>query len=949
LPATLAVLACLALAVSAPAAWSATSFHPRIGGAMGLVPPFGSHDVATGALTPVVYHAGPVMSGGVTVHTIFWTPPGFQFDGSPAPGVPGYEALIKQYLTDIAHDSGSSGNVFSVLPQFAQGTHPGGVTPGAYSIGYDPSGGAIDDTAPYPAAGDQCASPNNVSTCITDAQVQAEVDRVVQSTPGTPRGLHNLWFVLLPPNVDECITAGACGTNAFGGYHSLSNLGGHGVTIYAVAIDPLIEMAVPPGSDPQGNPDAEAAADVAGHETEEAMSDPTGVGWLDPNGFESADKCEFGPQHGTPLGFAGIDHAPYNQVINGNRYFTQEMWSNDDNGCVQRTTLSSNPLPLPQVNLSQFGSTVTGNVGANRPGVGVRVTLQRATADGSPVSLASPTTTTGDDGSWSVSIAPHAVGDDRDQITVDYAGAGAPAPGHQTILTGNGGNPFTESGWTGWFDLDNGSFVTSQPSLGGPSVTVGPCFQTGVLGLSAGVNALSSPTDFCNTQTDTATVGTAVGRSVVLSASSNDNRAFSPPADGSSSSGAASSGAANGPASSAPTPNLGGGLVSLSVPVGEADAVSLYSSPLATFTPSGFPSCAADLEAQTVTCAGLVTGDAYTLTDGRTRAHLAQGADRSGTITGQFVIGTLQRGDAISLSNGSRTLTTLHVAHLEVAIAAEQAALSGGTCEPGDYYGPSLTDVPTNPSAGGPGVALTGEICPVSGHAAGLPSSSISQTDERSGGQTQTEVPDIADTSPLQGETVYGPFTALAQAAFADPGNSILPADKTSTIALRIARAAGGAAVFHAGNVDTVDGVPVKGLRPGTYNATWTLKDANGDTRTLSTRFIEQPGAGGPARRRVSRGPRPRVRCTVRRHRTIRCTVSYPRARHAHGMVRMTIAGGGALEALGHAAVRHGQATVTLHERRRLAPGAWTVTLVLIQPHKAPMTSRIVLPRGVGR
>ena len=39
-----------------------------------------------------------------------------------------------------------------------------------------------------------------------------------------------------------------CGTNAFGGYHSLSNVGANGVTIYAVTIDPIIEAgAIAPG------------------------------------------------------------------------------------------------------------------------------------------------------------------------------------------------------------------------------------------------------------------------------------------------------------------------------------------------------------------------------------------------------------------------------------------------------------------------------------------------------------------------------------------------------------------------------------------------------------------------------------------------------------------------------------------------------------------------------
>ena len=59
--------------------------------------------------------------------------------------------------------------------------------------------------------------------------------------------------------------------------------------------------------------------DIANHETNEAMTDPTGIGWMDPNGYEVADKCEFGPQHGTPLGFA-TDGSPYNQVINGDKY-----------------------------------------------------------------------------------------------------------------------------------------------------------------------------------------------------------------------------------------------------------------------------------------------------------------------------------------------------------------------------------------------------------------------------------------------------------------------------------------------------------------------------------------------------------------------------------------------------------------------------------------------------
>jgi len=224
--------------------------------------------------------------------------------------------------------------------------------------------------------------------------------------------------------------------------------------------------------------------------------------------------------------------------------------------------------------------------------------------------------------------------------------------------------------------------------------------------------------------------------------------------------------------------------------------------------------------------------------------RVSAAADPTGMVTAKFAPRSLAGGDALALSNGARTLTTLHVAHLRVSIVARRALLSGGTCQAGSYYGAPLSDAPINMSAGGPGVALTGMTCPLSGHAAGLPTDAISQTDELSGGQTQTEVPDIENTSPLQGETVYGRFIAVARSGLPEPDHTTAPTNRTSTIALRIVRA-GGRVVFHAHNVDTRRGVRVPALRPGLYRARWTLSDANGDTRILITRFVEQAGIVG--------------------------------------------------------------------------------------------------------
>ena len=180
----------------------------------------------------------------------------------------------------------------------------------------------------------------------------------------------------------------------------------------------------------------------------------------------------------------------------------------------------------------------------------------------------------------------------------------------------------------------------------------------------------------------------------------------------------------------------------------------------------------------------------------------------------------------------------MHVAQLRVAIKGNQTVVSSGRCQPGQYYGPPITTPPTSASAGSfaGGVALTGEICPLNGNAAGLPTSTIAQTDEFSGGQTMTEVPLIVSTSPPRGENVFGTFTARARAGFPGPNNTIIL--NNAAIALKITLS--GKTVFSASNVNTKGGVRVSGLKPGTYTATWTLTDANGDTRTVVTQFIEE-------------------------------------------------------------------------------------------------------------
>jgi hypothetical protein len=777
-----------------------STFKPRVGFALGLLPVHGTQEVASGQSIPVLYHGGVVMRN-VTIHTIFWAPAGYHYDGSPNAGALGYAPLIQQFLGDVAHDSGSTSNIFSLLNQFGDRSGDG-----TYQIHYDPAVDSIADTHPYPAASSQCPSPSGVATCVTDLQVQREVDRLIGTSNPAARGLTNIYFVLLPPDVDECITVGSCGTTAFAGYHSAFSLG-HGLTVYSAIPDPQIEFTPPPGSDPEGNPEAESTINTVAHETVEAITDPVGTGWMDPNGFETADKCENGPQQGPPLGYAP-DGSPYNQLIDGHPYLIQDIWSNARSGCVQSSSTVASIPALHTVTLRQFSSRVSGDLGA-RSRVAVTLIVARA---GIPVAIAQGASRA--DGSWGPFTlrgrdgAPHAVGDDRDVIEVLY-GLGPRSPSPDLIETGDGGNPFTESGFTGWFDLDHGYAVS--PGGARTLYAIGPCGQTGVLTLRIGATLAPSPTDQCETETDFAPIIVHhVGPGTPVTMTSEDNRA-----------------------GSAVEPD--GALVQMTIGLGEPGSVSAVPNGQLLIAPTGFPTCTAFLRIRTVRCVGLVPHAQYRLLrGGRALGHGRAGRAGAVTISGLPVHG----GDVVTLVNAAgRRLSSLHVAHLRVDLIGNQTAVASGRCQAGDYWGPPVSKPPVS-AAIGLGIGGAGTICPSSGHAKGLSAAGIAQTDDFSGGQTVTQVPEIESTAPIQDETLYGSFVASAQSGLPGPHGSVSATGVP--VALTITPAGSTHRVFHAADVDTSRGVNVPALAPGPYIATWVLHDAAGDTRTVTTRFVDE-------------------------------------------------------------------------------------------------------------
>jgi hypothetical protein len=278
----------------------------------------------------LLYHGGPVMTTN-TDYALYWDPPG-------APEFPaGYEAGIDRFFEDLAHDSGGLTNTDSVLAQYGQ---EGGAL-AEYDVHF---GGALVDTDPYPANGCSAAP-----TCLTDAQLRAEIQGFVEAHE-LPVDLQHEYFLLTPEGVESCAEAAghSCsdGTShaKYCAYHSFIQTSSE-VLVYAV--DPWVEgLNCDFGEErPNGNASDATIGGGLAHEHSESVTDPELNAWYDAKANEVADKCrtfKVATEYGEPLGKAP-DGANYNQVIDGDLYYYQQMWSNEAGACVQRQ------LQLPSV------------------------------------------------------------------------------------------------------------------------------------------------------------------------------------------------------------------------------------------------------------------------------------------------------------------------------------------------------------------------------------------------------------------------------------------------------------------------------------------------------------------------------------------------------------------------------------------------------------------------
>jgi hypothetical protein len=278
----------------------------------------------------VAYHGGPVEHSSA-VFAVFWAPAGYAFPS-------GYTSLVARYFTDVAHDSYLASNVYAVPTQYYNGSGSSKRFE-SYSVAFK---SVVVDTQAYPKNGCKNYTLDDGSTstaCLTHAQIEKKLKAVI-AAKNFPTGLGTNYFLFTPQGVASCakantLSSGGCYNplqyNGYCAYHSHLGSGANAV-IYADL--PYAALAgCTSGESPNGNA-ADAVLNNVAHEHNESMADPLGNAWYDSNGHEIADKCHL--MFGSPRGSTGFGQ--YNQFINGNPYWLQELWSNRAGACVQRNT-----------------------------------------------------------------------------------------------------------------------------------------------------------------------------------------------------------------------------------------------------------------------------------------------------------------------------------------------------------------------------------------------------------------------------------------------------------------------------------------------------------------------------------------------------------------------------------------------------------------------------------
>ena len=316
----------------------------------------------------VSYQGGPVLHT-TRPYVIYWDPSG---SGITARS----EQVIDQYLTDVAADTDETEDTYGVGRQYydSDGIADAGQT-------FSASSQALVDTDAYPTT-DNCPAESGYTNCITDAQLQSELSTFVNTNglptdgPGTesefPAGAP-VYFLILPATVNTCFDASGGSADCSGGtlsdfgycaYHDYTTNQAGNLLLYADVPFSVFTEFPTKGCQEDNTADfqspnsdlADNVVDNLSHELNESITDPLLDAWVNyptGDGNELADQCEdydgspSDPTQGNsvdayvPLGGSptGTPYGTlYDQLINGDEYYTQSLWSNGQVNCEMQPT-----------------------------------------------------------------------------------------------------------------------------------------------------------------------------------------------------------------------------------------------------------------------------------------------------------------------------------------------------------------------------------------------------------------------------------------------------------------------------------------------------------------------------------------------------------------------------------------------------------------------------------
>jgi Bacterial Ig-like domain (group 1)/Phosphate-induced protein 1 conserved region len=306
---------------------------------------------------PLIYQGGPVLStdgpAGLTITPVWWQPGGkYKFPAT-------YMDILNRYISDVAAASGSDDNVYSVDTEYYQ------IVDGLKQyVTYKVTAGTpLLDSDAFPANG--CKPAPGYSACITDAQLRTELTAVIQDQK-LPTTLAFVYPMFFPPGVETEDLDGTNSANDYCGYHRAYGSGA-AQTVYA-------DMPYEPGGGgcdagqaPNGDLAADGEVSTLTHELNEAITDPLDpqYAWGDGKGNEIGDMCS--QAFGGALGHTSASNpssSQYNQVINGDKYYIQSMFSNlafAKSGVGKGCALSEALAEHPQAGGTGTGITTIGN------------------------------------------------------------------------------------------------------------------------------------------------------------------------------------------------------------------------------------------------------------------------------------------------------------------------------------------------------------------------------------------------------------------------------------------------------------------------------------------------------------------------------------------------------------------------------------------------------------